>query len=78
MNDEHQMKSLLTDQYGGLCSTEFEKFLEENNIGRVITSVDNPSSNGLNERLNQTLLVNRIRCRMNGSEKKRAWTSIAH
>lgn len=42
----------------------------------IVTAVDSPESNGLNERLNQTL-VNRIRCRMNEkSGNKKAWTAI--
>ncbi|KYN17209.1 hypothetical protein ALC57_10508 [Trachymyrmex cornetzi] len=40
------------------------------------TSVDSPFSNGLNERLNQTL-INKIRCAINENQKKRAWTTIA-
>lgn len=37
-----------------------------------------PFSNGLNERLNQTL-VNKIRCKINENEKNKfAWTTIAH
>jgi len=38
--------------------------------------VNAPFSNGLNERLNQTL-VNKIRCRINEKEEKKAWTTIA-
>ncbi len=76
VNEEKQIRLLLTDQYGGLCSKEFNDFLKENNIEHVITAVDSPSSNGLNERLNQTL-VNRIRCRMNEDGRKKAWTNVA-
>lgn len=36
-----------------------------------------PFSNGLNERLNQTL-VNKIRCKINEKNYKSAWTTIAH
>lgn len=42
----------------------------------VFTAVDAPFSNGLNERLNQTL-VNKIRCEINKSGKKCAWTTVA-
>ncbi len=77
VNREKQIKLLLTDQYGGLCSREFNNYLKENDIEHVITAVDSPSSNGLNERLNQTI-VNRIRCRMNEkNRKKKVWTNIA-
>lgn len=42
----------------------------------IFTAVDAPFSNGLNERLNQTL-VNKIRCKINENENKKAWTAIA-
>ena len=38
--------------------------------------MDNPQSNGLNERLNQTL-VNRIRCRINEEGCKEPWSKSA-
>lgn len=43
----------------------------------IFTAVNAPFSNGLNERLNQTL-VNKIRCRINETNNKTAWTTIAH
>lgn len=64
---------LLTDQYPGINSTEFKQFLKNENIKMVFTAVDAPFSNGLNERLNQTL-VNKKRCRLNENDKKTAWT----
>ena len=73
---ESQIGLLLTDQYGGLTSTELEQYLVEKNIEHLTTSVDMPSSNGINERLNQTL-VNRIRCRINEFKSKVAWSTIA-
>ena len=42
----------------------------------IFTAVDAPFSNGLNERLNQTI-VNKIRCIINENDKKVAWTTIA-
>ncbi|GBP73901.1 hypothetical protein EVAR_54200_1 [Eumeta japonica] len=51
-------------------------FLEEKNIPIIFTVVDSPFSNGLNERLNQTL-VNKIRCKTNENGVKKAWTTIA-
>lgn len=39
--------------------------------------MDHPESNGLNERLNQSL-INRIRCRVNESTDSGSWSSIAH
>lgn len=44
-------------------------------IQLIFTSIDCPQSNGLNERLNQTL-VNRIRCKINSGDK-RAWSRVA-
>lgn len=67
---------LLTDQYAGITSKQFQSYLEEENIEMILTAVDCAFSNGLNERLNQTL-VNRIRCKINETEKKRSWTTIA-
>lgn len=44
----------------------------------ILTAVNSPFSNGLNERLNQTL-VNKIRCSINEEKNKKiAWTTIAH
>lgn len=51
---------LLTDQYGGFSSKEFEDYCTKSNIEHVFVTVDSAFSNGLNERLGQTL-VNRIR-----------------
>lgn len=42
----------------------------------VFTAINAPFSNGLNERLNQTL-VNKIRCKINEEKNRRAWTSTA-
>ena len=67
---------ILTDQYPGINSKEFKEFLEEKDVKLIFTTVNAPFSNGLNERLNQTL-VNKIRCKMNEEEKKRAWTTVA-
>lgn len=75
-NDIEEINMLLTDQYPGINSKEFKKFLKENHITMVFTAVNSPFSNGLNERLNQTL-VNKIRCKINENEKKIAWTTIA-
>jgi hypothetical protein len=74
--DDHPIECLLTDQYGGLASMEFLDFLKDKNIDHYYTAVNNPSSNGINERLNQTL-VNRIRCKQNDGSTSRAWASLA-
>lgn len=74
--NDHHIDTLLTDQYGGLSSKEFLNFLKDQNIKHYFTVVDHPSSNGPNERLNQTL-VNRIRCKLNETRGNSAWSRIA-
>ncbi|KAK2576960.1 hypothetical protein KPH14_000878 [Odynerus spinipes] len=64
------------DQYPGINSREFKDYLKKEKVQLIFTAINAPFSNGLNERLNQTL-TNRIRCKINEEEKKRAWTSIA-
>jgi transposase InsO family protein len=66
---------ILADQYTAINSDEFSSYLSEMNIKLLFTSIDCPQSNGMNERLNQTL-VNRIRCKINSNDK-RAWSVIA-
>lgn len=67
---------ILADQYPGINSREFKEFLVNNNVKLIFTAVNSPFSNGLNERLNQTL-VNKIRCKINEKNEKGAWTTIA-
>ncbi|CAG4958446.1 unnamed protein product [Colias eurytheme] len=76
VTQSNQIGMVLTDQYPGINSKEFKDFLKKKNITMVFTAVDAPFSNGLNERLNQTL-INRIRCKINEGDKKTAWTTIA-
>jgi len=71
----NNIKIILADQYTGINSSELKKYLTRMKIQIVFTCVDCPQSNGLNERLNQTL-VNRIRCKFNSGDK-RAWSVIA-
>lgn len=71
-----KIETILTDQYPGINSREFKEYLEENDVRLIFTAVNAPFSNGLNERLNQTL-VNKIRCRIKEGEKKKAWTTVA-
>lgn len=78
VTETEEIGMLLTDQYPGINSKEFKKFLSDKQITMIFTAVNAPFSNGLNERLNQTL-VNKIRCRINECRrKKKAWTTIAH
>lgn len=75
--ESDDIELLLSDQYPGIHSKEFKRFLDEKNIPIIFTAVNSPFSNGLNERLNQTL-VNKIRCKINEHDTKRAWTTVAH
>lgn len=74
--NQNKILILLADQYTGINSEIFKRYLKKMGIQLVFTCIDCPNSNGLNERLNQTL-VNRIRCKINTQEKKRAWTTLA-
>ena len=69
------VKIILADQYSALTSQDLKDYLKKRKIKFVFTSVNNPESNGLNERTNQTL-VNRIRCKINSCPKK-PWPKIA-
>lgn len=72
-----KVKTILTDQYPGISSKEFKEFLKKNNVKLIFTAVNAPFSNGLNERLNQTL-INKIRCKIKeGKRGRKAWTTIA-
>ncbi|CAH2085844.1 unnamed protein product [Euphydryas editha] len=71
-----EIRIILTDQYPGINSREFKQYLQDNNTTLIFTAVNTPFSNGLNERLNQTI-VNKIRCKINEKNNKRAWTTIA-
>lgn len=77
VTQSYKIDMVLTDQYPGINSKEFKEFLNKEHITLVFTAVDTPFSNGLNERLNQTL-VNKIRCKINENNIKTAWTTIAH
>uniref|UniRef100_A0ABD2WZ92 Integrase catalytic domain-containing protein n=1 Tax=Trichogramma kaykai TaxID=54128 RepID=A0ABD2WZ92_9HYME len=63
-------------QYPGINSREFKDFLKQKNILMVFTAINAPFSNGLNERLNQTL-INKIRCAVNENNNRSAWTKLA-
>lgn len=76
VTQSYNIDVLLADQYPGINSKEFKEFLKKENIEMVFTAVDVPFSNGLNERLNQTL-INKIRCKINENNKRASWTSIA-
>jgi transposase InsO family protein len=78
VHKRHPIGTLMTDQYGGLSSDEFCSYCSSSGITHVFAAVDSAFSNGLNERLNQTL-VNRIRCVKHDETTpfNKSWTSIA-
>lgn len=76
ISETDQIGTILSDQYAGINSKEFKTFLDEKFIRIIFTAVNSPFSNGMNERLNQTI-VNKIRCKINEKKKKAAWTTIA-
>ncbi len=67
---QHKIGTLLTDQYSAMTSELFKHYLSSKGVELVFTATDCAFSNGLNERLNQTL-INRIRCRKNSGSKKK-------
>lgn len=72
---DNNVEILLVDQYSSLNSKDFKTKIKDRKINRLMfTPVNNPSSNGLNERANQTI-INRLRCAINESDKKEAWTT---
>lgn len=73
---EEKIETILADQYPGISSKELENYVKERGAEMIFTAVDAPFSNGLNERLNQTL-VNKIRCMINEKTKKIAWSTVA-
>lgn len=77
VSQENKIGIIMSDQYPGINSKDFKVFLDRENIPIIFTAVNAPFSNGLNERLNQTL-INKIRCKINENKHKLAWTTIAH
>ena len=63
------IKIILADRYPVMTFKEIQEYAREKNIKLIFTATDCPSSNGLNERVNQTL-VNRIRCKINSKKKE--------
>ncbi|UYV75385.1 hypothetical protein LAZ67_13000079 [Cordylochernes scorpioides] len=54
-------KQFLSDRAPSFTSPRFRKYLINNNIKQLLTSSSRPQCNGLNERLNQTIIT-RLRC----------------
>lgn len=77
IHSKNKIKNLLTDQYPAFTSTEFRNFTSSQGINHIFTTTDSPESDGLNERLNQTI-VNRIRCKKNSPNESRSWPTLAN
>ncbi len=63
--NKHKM-ILAGNRYTGIKSNEFSNFLDKNNITFMFINVNSPQSNGLCERVNQTV-VTRLRCKLNNN-----------
>ncbi|RWS19921.1 uncharacterized protein B4U80_09862 [Leptotrombidium deliense] len=66
---------VLADKYTGIQSREFTKFLSNEKIKTMFITTNCAQSNGLVERVNQTL-VNRLRCKYNECETKNSWHKL--
>lgn len=69
------IKTILTDQYLGINSTQFKNYVNDQEINLIFTASDCAFSNGLNERTNQTL-INRMRCKLFENRNK-SWPIVA-
>jgi transposase InsO family protein len=70
-----KVELVVADLYSAINSKGFKKFLKDNNSEYLFTTPDAAQSNGLVERVNQTL-VNRIRCNYNErKDRKKTWTT---
>ncbi|UYV63912.1 hypothetical protein LAZ67_2005991 [Cordylochernes scorpioides] len=69
-------KQFLSDRAPSFTSPRFRKYLINNNIKQLLTSSPRPQCNGLNERLNQTIMT-RLRCKFkNLKGKSIPWTKL--
>ncbi|UYV75754.1 hypothetical protein LAZ67_13001227 [Cordylochernes scorpioides] len=69
-------KQFLSDRAPSFTSPRFRKYLINNNIKQLLTSSSRPQCNGLNERLNQTIIT-RLRSKFNNLKGKSIpWTKL--
>ena len=71
----HNIKTIMTDRYPAMISREIKTYFRKRNIQCIHTPTNCAFSNGMNERVNQTL-INRIRCKINSGDN-RSWPKIA-
>ncbi|KAF7487631.1 Transposon Tf2-9 polyprotein [Sarcoptes scabiei] len=72
--DQQKPKLIVSDQFSSLKSSIFKKFLKHQGISLMYTPVDHPASNGIVERVNQTI-TNRLRQKV-FENRKRSWSSL--
>jgi hypothetical protein len=75
VNQTNKPKMILADRYTGIKSHEFSSFLEKNDIKLMFITVNCPQSNGLCERVNQTI-VTRLRCKLNDNNQNICWPKL--
>ena len=66
---------ILADRYTGIKSSEFQNYLKRNEIKITFITVNSPQSNGMCERVNQTL-TNRLRCKINDGNHGTCWPKL--
>lgn len=75
--EKYKVDTLLADQYTANDSERFVSFMAAHGVQVVFTAIDHASSNGMVERVGQTL-VNRIRCKINEpANLHKSWATIA-
>ncbi len=75
VNQTNKPKMILADRYTGIKSNEFSNFLDKNDIKLMFMTVNCPQSNGLCERVNQTI-VTRLRCKLNDNKQNICWPKL--
>ena len=68
-------KLILADRYTGIKSNEFINYLEKNDIKIMFITVNCPQSNGLCERVNQTIIT-KLRCKINDNNQNICWPKL--
>jgi transposase InsO family protein len=75
VSNTNKPKRILADSYTGIKSKEFVNYLEKQNIKIMFTTVNCPQSNGMCERVNQTI-VTRLRCKINEQLTNVCWPKL--
>ncbi|RWS01610.1 Retrotransposable element Tf2 protein type 1-like protein [Dinothrombium tinctorium] len=68
-------KQIIADRYTGINSNEFKNFLCKNDMKIQFITTNCPQSNGICERVNQTLTT-RLRCKINDNNHKKCWPKL--